>query len=266
MRQVLAWLLVPQLGRQQLTLLVLCVAVAHALAANAAWALGWRRAHGRAERRWRAAAGVVGALSHVAIPCVVLWRGALIAQFGIPTTYASTSSAALVLQLLGLGEASSLLELGKGVALVAATLGLLIALWVWYGRTAPGTEAARTPVSWWAALGVAVSLQLLWAFYRGVAALYTENRLIVALVSLVAIVGPWLADPRRRRDLLTERSPLVVQEWVCALFTAYLSLSSSALWLTIVAHALWLWVGERALARATSLAEVGAPTVEGDAA
>jgi hypothetical protein len=40
-----------------------------------------------------------------------------------------------------------------------------------------------------------------------------------------------------------------VQDGVCALFTGYLSLSSPALWLLVVMHTLWLWVGGRVRAR-----------------
>jgi hypothetical protein len=225
--------------------------------------MGWGSVRSWSARHWRFAAHTVRALWQVGIPCVILWRGALIAQFGIPTTYAPAGAAALALQLFGLGEASSLLVLGRGTALAAVALGLLIVLWVWYARTLPGTRMAAGALSWWGALGDAASAQILWAFYRGVAALYTSERLPIVLISLILTAAPWFTDLRRRNDLLHGRGHLVVQDWVCALFTAVLSLSVDVLWLLILAHALWLWVGERALARSLSTASLRAPTAEG---
>jgi hypothetical protein len=134
-------------------------------------------------------------------------------------------------------------------------LGLLVALWVWYTRVAPGVLAASPPISWWSAIREAAFLQIHWAFYRGFVATLSPDRTVVAFASLALVAFSWLLDPRRRHDLFTPRSHLVVQDWMCALLTLFLALTVHILWLAIVLHALWLWIGGRALARFATLAE-----------
>lgn len=246
MSDILAWFLSPELGRDKLSLLVLCSVAMHILGTNLAWWLSPGRS-----LFGRLAVQVLRALYCLGIPAAVLWRGALVAEMGIPTTYAGEG--VLGLQVLGLSGAQDLLRLGQGILLTAGGIVLLVALWTWYARVAPSQPHSVTPMPWWVALREALFLQVHWAFYRGVAATYTPDPVYVALASLILIGVPWVLDPRRRYDLLTPKGYLVVQDGLCALFTAVLSLSVSALWLLIAAHALWLWVGGRALARAAAI-------------
>lgn len=249
MSDVLNWLFSPELGRDKLALLVLCAEAMYVLAAT----LSWRMRPGRSWfGRW--VGQLLRLLYYVGIPWAVLWRGAVIAQMGIPTTYAGDRVVALALRLLGLSGAHDVLHVGKGLVLGVGALVLLVALWVWYARVAPDVISAGSSVPWWIALREALFLQVQWAFYRAFMALLTSNQVYIAFGSVALIVFPWLLDPRRRHDLLTSRGFLVVQDGVCALFTGYLSLSSSALWLLVVMHTLWLWVGGRVRARFSTMA------------
>ena len=79
MSDVLIWLFSPELGRDKLALLVLCAEAMHVLAAT----LSWRMRPGRSWfGRW--VVQLLRLLYYVGIPWAVLWRGAVIAQMGIP--------------------------------------------------------------------------------------------------------------------------------------------------------------------------------------
>ena len=248
----LLWALGPDLAREKLTLLVLCMLSTHVLAANLAWRLRLRRS------AWgRALIQLVRVSFCVGIPAAVLWRGVLVSALGVPTTYVEESALELALQLLGVGEPEGLLAVGKGVAIAGGLLAIQIALWVWYARTAPLTPEAEASLSWWAALGEAFLLQVYWAFLRGVAALYTTDPAYVTLAGFVLAVLPWPFDPRRRSQLMQARGYRVVQDYLAALCTAVLVFSADVLWLLIAAHALGLWVGGRVVAR---LGEAGQAT------
>ena len=247
---VLTWLFAADLGRDKLASIVLCTVAIYVLATNLVWRLGPRQSW-----LWRSLAQFLRLSYYVGIPCTVLWRGALVAQMGIPTTFTGERAVDLAFNLLGLTQAHDLLHIGRGLFLGGVALGLLIAVWVWYTRVAPGVAAALSPISWWAALSEAVFLQIHWAFYRGFVATLSPDPTVVAFSSLALVAFSWLLDPRRRHALFTPRSYLVVQDWMCALLTLFLSLSVQILWLSIVLHALWLWIGGRVLARFASFAE-----------
>lgn len=240
----LRWALGPELTREKLTLLVLCMLSMHVLAVNLAARLRLRRS------TWgQALIQLARVCFCFGVPTAVLWRGALVSALGIPTTYVEESPLELGLQLLGVGEPEGLLAVGRGVAIAAGLLAIQIVLWVWYARTAPITPDGDATLSWWGALGEALLLQVYWALLRGVAALYTADPVYVALAGFVLAVLPWLLDPWWLGQLTGARGYRVVQDVLAALCTAILVYSVDALWLLIVAHALGLWVGGRIVAR-----------------
>jgi hypothetical protein len=195
---------------------------------------------------------------YVGIPLVVLWRGALVREMGIPTTLVGLAPVGswdgiVVLSLLGITEAGDAYRLLRGLAVGGGTLGALIVLWVWYARTIlcttePGFSDPLPSVPWWEALRGALFLQLLWALYRGFAAMLIPNHVYAAFASLALVSIPWMLDPRRWHDLFTPRGYLVVQDWLFALLTVFVSLTTQALWFLILVHVLWRWVSGRVLA------------------
>ncbi len=193
----------------------------------------------------------------VGIPLIVLWRGGLYGdiyrEMGIATTYVGRWDSALPLLLLGPGESESLRQLSAGVAIGGAFLGVLFVVWIWYARAVlaqgePGEAGTTQVMPWWIALQEALYAQLLWALYRAFAATLTADRLKVAFIGLALITASWILDPRRRHDLLGTRGHLVVQDWLFALLTAFLSLTVRTLWFLVLMHALWLWFSGRMLA------------------
>jgi hypothetical protein len=90
--------------------------------------------------------------------------------------------------------------------------------------------------------------QLLWAFYRGFAFILVADRVQATLLSLALISIPWALNPRYRRDLFSTRGYWVVQQWLLALLTALVSLTTNQLWFLILVHFLWVWLGGRLLA------------------
>ena len=129
----------------------------------------------------------------------------------------------------------------------------LLVVWAWYVRVVLEQFGSREAVivstlPFWVALREALYLQLLWALYRGVTAMLTGDRLWAAFISLALIAFSWALDPRRRLDLLSARGYLVVQDWLCALFTALLSLTVQVLWFLVVMHTVWMWFSGQVLA------------------
>ena len=164
----------------------------------------------------------------------MLWRGALdgaiYREMGIATTYVGRWHSGLL--LLGLGEPEHVLDLGVGMAIGGAMLGLLLVVWAWYVRVVLEPSGARATVivpavPFGVALREALYLQLLWALYRGVAAMLSGDRLWAVFISLALIAFSWALDP---------------------LFTALLSLTVQALWLLVAMHTLWMWFSGQALA------------------
>jgi hypothetical protein len=241
MSDLLAWFLSTDLERDKLALLVLCAASIHILGANLSWRL-------QLDHTWwgRALVQILRLAYFVGIPGAVLWRGALVSQMGIPTTYAGGTDIPFSLHLLGLTKPEDMLTIGSGLVWGSGALVLAIATWIWYARAVP---AARLPMPWWAVLREALLMQLHWAFYRSFAGLLLADPVRAAFAGLSLIALCWTLDPRRRHELFTPRGYLVAQDWMCALFTVIISLQVNALWLTIALHALWLWVGGRVLAR-----------------
>ena len=264
MADPLTWLLSDDLGRDKLALLVFCMLAMYALSAQLDWRLRQAtRKRGAVlvlERSWfgRWAAQILRLFYYVGIPLVVLWRGALVREMRIPTTFVGLApmgdwDGKAILSLLGLAEVENAFRLPRGLAVGGGTLGVLIALWVWYARTMLcsaeyGLGKPLPPVPWWEALRGALFLQLLWALYRGFAAILIPHRVYAAFASLALVSIPWLLDPRRRHDLFGPRGYLVVQDWLYALLTVLVSLTVHALWFLILVHALWQWVSGHVLA------------------
>ncbi len=249
MGTLLAWLFSPELGRDKLALLVLCAWATFIVGANLAWRLQLGRSWiGRTIRQ------AFRFVHYLGIPVLLLWRGVWVVQTGVPTTYVGEGRLDLALQFLGLGGVQDLWQIGRGVVLSAGALLLLTALWVWYARAAPVSNEDLVPVSWWVALREALLYQVYWAFYRGVIALWTGDRVHIAFASLGLVALSWVFSPQRRHDLFTAQGYLVVQDWACALFTSLLSLSVSTLWLLLLSHTLWLLIGSRVLTRFRAIA------------
>jgi hypothetical protein len=242
------WAMGPELARDKLTLLVLCLLGVQVLAAHLAFRLRWRGS------AWgRALIHAVRACFYLGVPAAVLWRGALVSSLGVPTTYVEESALELGLQLLGIGDPEGLLAAGRGVAMAVGLLAFQIVLWVWYARTAPLVPDGEAALSWWAALGEAVLFQVYWAFLRGVVGLYTGDPAYLALTAFLLAVLPWVLDPWRRQQLATARGYRVVQDVLAALCTAVLVYSADVLWLLILVHALGTWIGGRIIARLGAL-------------
>lgn len=261
MDALLAWLLSDPLDRHKLALLVFCMVGIYVLSVQLAWRMGFAGAgRGLLAILWRSWLGrgiaqLLRLFYHVGVPLIVLWRGALdrtvVREMGIATTYVGRWPPGLL--LLGLGEPEQAMRLGVGMAVGGAMLGLLFVVWAWYVRVVleqPGLqEAAIVPaLPFWVALREALYWQLLWALYRGIAAMLSGDRLWGAFVSLALIAFSWALDPRRRRDLLGAQGYLVVQDWLFALFTALLSLTVQVLWFLVVMHTVWMWFSGQALA------------------
>lgn len=251
LQDVLAWLLSADLGRDKLALLLLTSISTYALATNWAWQIGLGKSP---FGRW--ATQFFRLLYYLGVPSAVLWRGGLVSQMGIPTTYAGQNAPMLAMHLLGLDQARDMLLVGKGLVLGTGALCLLVAVWIWYARTEPGVSAQDRQMPWWIAMREAVFMQFHWAFYRGFVATLTPDRTVVAFASVALVAFSWLWSPQRRHDLFTPRGYLVVQDWMCALFTAFVSLTIQALWLLILMHVLWLWVGGKVLSRFCLLRQV----------
>jgi hypothetical protein len=239
----LAWLLSADFGRDKLALLVLCSASAYVVAARLSWK--WRALR---SIFYRALTEIVRLVYYVGVPVAVLWRGALMAELGIPTTYFGSNRVRIALQWLGVGRPQELLYLLNGLSLVAGALLVQIGVWIWYGRTL-SSMPVDVPLCWWRAVWEGVLLQVQWAFYRGVVSQFTMDSNYVALSTLLLIVVPWLLDPRRRHDLYTPRGYRVIQDWMCALLGSLIAVRFEMVWPLVLSHALWLWAGGRVLAR-----------------
>ncbi len=269
------WLLSDDLGRDKVALLVLCMLAISVLSAQLDWRLG--RAGVRRGpvsvlgRSWfgRWTGQTLRLFYYVGIPLAVLWRGALVREMGIPTTYVGLAQVGrwdgtAVLSLLGMAEAGDALHFVRGAAVGGGTLCALVVLWVWYARTILctaelGPSDPLPAVSWWEALRGALFLQLLWALYRGFATVLIANPVYAAFASLALVLIPWVLDPRRWHDLFTPRGYLVVQDWVFALLTVFVFLTVQTLWFLILVHALWRWVSGRVLAHLSVSHSQGAP-------
>jgi hypothetical protein len=230
------------MGADKLALLALCSLLIAILVSNVAWLA-------RPSRLIRWLTPPLRVLYCLGLPLAVLWRGALVSEMGIPTTYGGAGGAEQVLYLLGLAPADELLRTLHGVALGLAGLLGLVVLWVWYVRLPTVTLDERPAVHGWDALREALLLQAHWAFYRGVVLTQVPARAPAAWIALLLIVIPWTLDPQRRHDVLAPRGYLVVQDWICALLTVLVVHATGRLWLLIVLHTLWLWVGGRTRAR-----------------
>jgi hypothetical protein len=262
----LAWLLSDPFGREKLALLVLCMVGMHIVSAQLAWRMGFgpveRASGGLYGRSWfgRWAIKVLRLSYYVGVPFLALSRSALdgdlYREMGIATTYAGGWASSWPLLLAGLGEAEQILNLGVGAAIGSATLLVLLLVWIWYQRVVLDRVESRegavvAAVPGWVALREALYLQFLWALYRGFAGTLTDDRLAAACIGLALVALCWMADPRRRHALIGPRGHLVVQDWLFALFTAFLSLTVRTLWFLVLMHATWIWFSGQVLAHLT---------------
>jgi hypothetical protein len=266
--ELVAWLLADEMGRHKLASLVFCMLSTSVLAAH----LDWRLHRLAARRRWTVRPTWVRywlvesakLFFCVGVPLVVLARGALVREMGLPVTLIGPSGALLSdsgssgfwiargLAWLEVTDVQGLVRLGTGVAAGIGALAVLVALWVWYARAvlpSAGNVVERLPVvAWWDALRQAVLAQFLWAFYRGFALLLCSDRAQAALLALALISIRWALHPRHWQDLFSSRGYRVVLEWMLALFTVVISLVTNQLWLLIGMHTLWVWGSGRLLA------------------
>lgn len=250
------WLLFDSLGRAKIALLVLCTLTIYVVTSHLTWRLSQPEI-GRKVVVWighswlgRSIGQGLRLLYYAGIPLAVLWRGSLVRQMGIPTTYVGQWDSSTILHVLSLSGAQDVVHLGTGLLVGGGALAALTVVWIWYVRTSPSPQLLQPLVPWWVAVREAALLQLLWAFYRGFAALLTSDGVYVALVSLALIALSWLLSPWRRYYLYTvSRAYAVVQDWMLALFTAFASISGQPLWLLFVVHAVGIWVSGRVLTR-----------------
>ncbi len=232
----LLWLLSTELGRDKLSLLLLCLPTIHVLSTNLSYRLG--KVHLWKPLRWvvnswagRWLVQVLRAAYYIGPPLAVLWRDPAILMDLLQTC----TDAPLPLSLADL---ASSLFLGGGA------LMLSVAIWVWYIHTASYVKEAGN-VSWWQGLREATFAQSLWVLYRNTLQTMPMDALYASVATLVIVSATWLFDPRRRDELFTPHGHLVVQEWMCAFFTACMAPVTRFWELLIPWHALWLWVGGR---------------------
>jgi hypothetical protein len=266
MDALFTWLLAPDLARDKLALLVLCMVVMYVTAAHLAWRARQRSGRkptlfGGQSRVTRSIGHLLRALYYVGIPLIALWRGQLVQEVGIPSTWAAPTIPDWM-YWLGLSTPEDLMRLGTGLALAGAALGVLIAVWIWYARMVLNDQElgqdSLWPVTWWEALREAFFLQMLWFLFRSFFATLTGNSLQSAFGSLALIALCWLLDPARRHDLFTaRRAHLVVHDWLCALFTALISMTVQSLWLLILAHTIWTWASGKVLSHYTKALSAG---------
>ena len=255
MDRVVTWLLFDDLGREKLALLVVCMLAIYALSAHLAWRLRHREMPCQVLeagfRSWigRGLGHFLRLLYHVGIPLVVLWRGALVHQIGIPTTYAGDRGMDAILHLLNLTDARDVIGPGLGLVMGGGALCLLVVVWIWYVRTVPTAPGAYPRISWFVALWEACLMQVSWAFYRSFVYTFTADRVRVAFITLALVTFSWLLNPQRRHNLFTRCGHSVVRDWMLVLFTSAIFLVSGALWVLIPLHALWVWVSARTLRR-----------------
>jgi len=263
-----AWLLGEEMGRDKLALLVLCTLSTSVLVAHLGWRL--RRSEHRHRRMWRGTWVRYWLVEScklffcVGIPLVVLARGALVREMGVPATVVepidvSATGPALAWHWIARGlawievtDVQSLVRMGVGLTAGGGALVVLVAVWVWYVRTVlPSAGLVIEPppaVVWSDALRQAFLSQFLWAFYRGFALLLVPQRTQAALLALVLISTRWALDPQHWHDLFSPRGYRVVLQWMLAFFTVVISLVTNQLWFLIGMHALWVWVSGRLLA------------------
>jgi hypothetical protein len=251
MLQTLAWLLSPDFGREKLALAALCSVALYVLAGQ----LGQRLYPGGI-KGWlgRLMLQAVRMCHYVCLPAAAIWRGDLYSAVGIPTTLAATWQDSPRLHLVGPARSASLAGLGQGITLAVGLLVVVLGFWTWYAnvsRRGPNaTERLTTggPLAWWDAAREAVYAQLLWAFYRGVAAEWTGESVYSVFASLLIVAVSWLLSPWRRQRLLKSwGAALVASDWVLAVGAALIALSVSSLVLLIPLHAVLVWMGQRVL-------------------
>ena len=150
---------------------------------------------------------------YVGLPVSALWRGGLYAEMGIPTTLAGNWASAPLDLLLALTKTSSLADLGQATALSLATLALLLGIWIWYARVSPLTGDVVCPTPWWEVIREAVYAQMLWAFYRGIAAQWMDDPAYASFAGLAVVGASWVLNPLRRHRVDVP----VVADWILAL-------------------------------------------------
>jgi hypothetical protein len=260
MYDVLTWLTADPLGRDKLALLVLCTLVIYVIVTRLTWRLTAgaksRRIAVRVADSWlgRFAAQFLRLLFFVGIPMAVLWRGALVAEMGIPiTNVVEWGDGRAVLQILGLSQTQEVGRLGAGLAVGTMALCVLVAVWAWYACTA-STVSVRSIAPfqradlWWIALREALFLQILLAFYRAVVAMWTTDRLYIGFLSLALVAIAWILNPQRHRLLGdSSRSHAIVLDWLVVLLTAFASLTIRSVWALVLLHAICVWASFRLL-------------------
>jgi len=280
--ELVAWLLGEEMGRDKLALLVLCTLSISVLVAH----LGWRlRRSGEQRRRMARGTWVrywlvesCKLFFYVGIPLVVLARGALVREIGVPVTLVEPNNASSTepafashwiargLAWIEMTDVRSLVRMGAGLAAGSGALVVLVTVWVWYVRTVlPSASLVIEPlpaVVWSDALRQAFLSQFLWAFYRGFALLLVPQRVQAALLALALISAQWALDPQHWHDLFSPRAYRVVLQWMLAFFTVVVSLVTNQLWFLIGMHALWVWVSGRLLAHLSErLVERAVPSI-----
>lgn len=240
----LAWLIAPELGREKLTLLVLCVWLFEVLGANLTWR--WKQRPGRHSTPVRGVEDLLLLVYRLGVPLVLFWRGAGMREMGIPTSWVVRQGNGWP----GLGSADIPLPWALSQVVLVWLSGVLLwaVLGVWYARACTRL-AVYVPMRWWNVLLNTLSMQMSWALYRLVAMLWTTDPTTVALVIVSLVVSGWLLDPHRRRALfLPTQSVYVVRDGVLLLLFIWGLMAFGVLPLLIVLHAAWLWAGEHIFA------------------
>lgn len=269
------WMLSADLGRQKLSLLALCVVAMYVLGSRLQWQLTrletgwWLKLRIGQSKLGRAALQTARLIYYVGIPAAMLWRLGL-QELAQPTGGLRDWGVKALFPLSGVGTPSGIVGLGAALAISGGSLYLMMAVWVWHAhvglcRPSPGPRIQLRPLAWWLAVREAVFFQVFWLFCRGIARTWTADRVWVAFASVALIAAMWVLSPLRSARL---RDPFwahaEVQEWMVAMWTGAIYLVTDLFWSQVLWHALWLWLGGRALSY-LSRANPPAPLAGADA-
>lgn len=259
MSALTGWMLSADFGRQKLSLLALCIAAMYVLSGRLQWQLT-QRVRGRQlvfrvgqSQLARGAFQLVRLVYYVGIPTAALWRVGRLQELALPAREVRNWDMDALFGLFGAVTPGSAARFGGALAVLGASLFLMMAVWVWYAHAAlrapsPGLHRPLPPFAWWLAVREALFLQVFWLFCRSIVRLWTGDRIWVAFASVTLTVAIWVLSPLRSarlRDPL--RAHVEVQQWMLAMWTGAAYLVTDLFWPLVLWHALWLWLSGRVL-------------------
>jgi hypothetical protein len=259
MSALAGWILSAEFGRQKLSLLALCIASMYVVSSRLQWQLTQPRRGRRLVLRVgqsqlaRGAFQLARLMYYVGIPVAALWRVGHLQELALPTSRVQNWDAGALFGLSGGVAPGSAAGFGAALAVLGASLLLMMTVWVWYAHAAlrapaPGPRRPLPPFAWWLALREALFLQVFWLFCRSVVRLWTGDRIWVAFGSMALTMLMWALSPLRVARLRDPfRAHVEVQHWMLAMWTGAAYVATNLFWPQVLWHALWLWLSGRFL-------------------